>query len=87
MRKIVLLKNDPPRIALDPGLYGGYEALRLLRLWEYAEQDPIKAFGLPWIDLPWWLQEDMFIWIEMRAWHEIDAKADSAEGLPSVETR
>jgi hypothetical protein len=87
MRKIVTMKNDPPRLPLDPGFYGGYEGVRLLRIWEYADQDPIRAFGLPWIELPWWLQENMFLWMEMKAWHEIDIKAPSAEGLSSVETR
>lgn len=81
------MKNDPPLLALDPGIYGGYEGVELLRIWEFADQDPVKAFGAPWIELPWWLRRNMEIWLEMKAWHEVDVKAPTAAGLPSIETR
>jgi hypothetical protein len=87
MTQIARDKIDPPALPDDLGFHGGYEGLEWLRLWEYNKQRTLDTFGAAWIDLPWWLREDMLKWIQLLAWFEADAKAPTGAGLPSIESR
>lgn len=38
-----------------------------------------------WVDQPWWVKADFYLYMRLSHWHELNNKLPSAEGLPNAE--
>lgn len=67
-------KRKPKSFEYD-GLHWGEQALEMYQAWVFHEHNTPAVFGVPWIELPLTLQQDLLVLMKMSDWHKANLKA------------
>lgn len=57
----------------------------MYRVWKLHEYRTRDVFGMPWIDLPIWLHDDLLNLLAMEAWHRFNKELPSLDGVPNID--
>jgi hypothetical protein len=70
---------------VDPRLWWGYDVVQWYDMWKSLDYNFLQVFGMPFVELPRTLREDLINLRHWERWYEYNAALVSAENLPRVD--